>query len=184
MVGQDQYLEEVFDQPPMVAFKRQRNQKDMLINAKVPLKKTREGRILNGMKNCGKCSACPYVYETKTLKTYKNKTWKLMNNLTCESENVIYLLKCDKDNCKLKYVGETERKFKERMKEHLGYARTNDKTKVTGRHFNLPGHSIADMKFTILEKVRKKDTLYRKEREKFHINTFKSYYNGLNVKPC
>ena len=51
------------------------------------------------------------------------------------------------------------------MKEHLGYARTNDQTKVTGRHFNLPGHSIADMKFTIIKKGEKK-VMKCKERHK------------------
>ena len=106
-----------------------------------------------------------------------------MNSLTCESQNVVYILKCDKENCKMKYEGETEQKFKERMKEKLGYARTNDQTKITGRHFNLPGHTIANMKFAIIEKVRKQDELYRKEREKFHIKTFNTHYKGLNVKP-
>ena len=39
------------------------------------------------------------------------------------------------------------------------------------------------MKFTILEKVRKDDILYRKEREIFHIKTFNTHNRGLNVKP-
>ena len=45
---------------------------------------------------------------------------------------------------------------------------------------NLPGHSLAKMKITIIELVKKNDIMYRKEREKYFINKFNSYYQGLN----
>ena len=83
MVSQDQHLEEVFKEPPMIAFKRQRYQRDMLIRAKVHQIKGREKRSFNGMR---KCAACPYVPKTKTLKTYKKQTWKIMNSISCESK--------------------------------------------------------------------------------------------------
>ena len=35
---------------------------------------------------------------------------------------------------------------------------------ATGEHFNLPGHSISNMKVTIVERVKKNDDQYRKER--------------------
>ena len=35
--------------------------------------------------------------------------------------------------------------------EHRGYI-NNNKNKATGDHFNLPGHNVYDMKFTVLEK--------------------------------
>ena len=52
--------------------------------------------------------------------------------------------------------------------------------KATGDHFNLRGHSVTDMKFMVLEIVKKEDTLYRKEREKDLIRLFDVYNNGLN----
>ena len=36
MVNQDPYLSEVFSQPPLTAYKRQKNIRDLLIRAKVP----------------------------------------------------------------------------------------------------------------------------------------------------
>ena len=42
---------------------------------------------------------------------------------------------------------------------------------------------VANMKFSIIEKVKTNDQLYRKEREKFHINQFNTHYKGLNKKP-
>ena len=52
----------------------------------------------------------------------------------------------------------------------------------SGAHFNLPGHSLANLKATIIEQVLKKEDDYRKEREHFFINTFNTFYNGMNKK--
>ena len=57
------------------------------------------------------------------------------------------------------------------------------KNKATGYHFNLPGHSIDNLTITILEYVKKYDTLYRWERERFYFRTFNKYYDGMNRKP-
>ena len=99
------------------------------------------------------------------------------------TKNVIYLLECSKTNCQAKYIGETERCFKERIKEHIGYARTRKTNRPAGYHFNLPGHSIQHMKFTILEKVKSTDPIYRRERERYLIDKFDTFHSGMNKKP-
>ena len=48
MTGLDPYLKEVFPEPPMVAFKRQRNIKDRIIKATIPIKFTRHQRSVPG----------------------------------------------------------------------------------------------------------------------------------------
>ena len=63
--------------------------------------------------------------------------------------------------------------------EHRGYI-NNNKNKATGNHFNLPGHSVNDMRFTILEKVKYDSTEYRKVRDKDIIRLFDAYYQGIN----
>ena len=182
MVRQDKYLQEVFEEPPLVAHKRQKNLKDLLIRAKVA-KKTNNmynTRVINGMKKCGKCISCNYIKEGKEI-TNKQETWKITKQINCKTTNVIYMLECKK--CNARYIGETEREFRERIKEHIGYARTKNLNKVTGNHFNLPGHEIYHMKFTVIEKVKFNNTQYRKEREKFHINKFDTYRHGMNERP-
>ena len=56
------------------------------------------------MVNSGKCRACCYVKEGKDIKDqdYNGKTclWKVGRQVVCESKNIVYLLECDKDNCK------------------------------------------------------------------------------------
>ena len=66
MVTQDRYLQTVFPEPPLIAFRRQKNIRETLIRAKVPPPNIRENRRLNVMKKCGKCIICSYVLE-KTL---------------------------------------------------------------------------------------------------------------------
>ena len=49
------YMKEVFPEPPLVAYKRQKNISDFLIRAKVPIKSQNcQKRRLNGMKKCQK----------------------------------------------------------------------------------------------------------------------------------
>ena len=183
MVGQDPYLSEVFTQPPLTAFRRQRNIRDHIIRAKVPSDpKPYPSRNIRGMKKCGKnCSACPFIREVKSLKI-NNMDWKINQNLNCEISNCIYLIECKKTNCSMKYVGETKRILRFRFTEHRGYVNNSDDT-PTGEHFNSPGHSLADMTITILEKVKSNDDLYRKEREKYFIRRFNTFYKGLNRQP-
>ena len=184
MTSQNPYLKSVFPQPPLVTYKRQKNIRDFLIRAKVPPPlKPFPKRQLNGVKKCNKpWMACPYIKEGKTIKL-NNKLWKITNNINCETKNIIYLIECNIDTCKMRYIGESERKLRERLSDHRSYINNNMKNKATGHHFNLPGHSIDNITITVIEKVRKDDILYRREREKFYIRKFNTYYNGMNRQP-
>ena len=90
------------------------------------------------------------------------------------------MIQCNKDNCKQQYIGESDRKFRIRMLEHISYVRNENIKKATGFHFNMPGHSIENMTFSVIEQVSKRNEYYRKEREKYHINKFNTYYKGMN----
>ena len=79
MISQDQYLAEVFPQPPLTAFRKQQNIRDILIKAKLPVPTkpypTRQG---NGMVKCGQaCTACPYIIECKEIKINNSNKWQL-----------------------------------------------------------------------------------------------------------
>ena len=79
----------------------------------------------------------------------------------------------------MQYIGETERSLQERFSEHKQYVTSRQKSKATGLHFNLPGHSVSDMKVTILEKVHSQDPLVRKEIEELYIRKFNTNIKGL-----
>ena len=46
---------------------------------------------------------------------------KKNTNFSCENVNVIYLLECQKDNCKHQYIGTTGRQLKHHLADHRGY---------------------------------------------------------------
>ena len=81
------------------------------------------------------------------------------------------------------YIGETEKQIETQIRQHLGYIRNKDTRQSTGFHFNSKGHSQDDFKFTVLEQSNSSDLVYRKEREKYLIKEFNSYYRGLNRAP-
>ena len=79
---------------------------------------------------------------------------------------MIYLTTCLK--CKKQYVGQTTRKLQQRIREHTADIKSNKDT-VSGIHYNLPGHSLANFIVQIIEKVIPNTPHMLLEREKMGI---------------
>ena len=126
------------------------------------------------------CNACPYIKEGNLIKI-NSKKWKLKKHLDCNTYNVVYAIICSKENCNQVYIGESERMLFARIADHRGYVSRGDTNKATGAHFSLPGHSLADLRVTIIENTRGKSTIYRKEREHYYIRYFDTYHKGINL---
>ena len=78
-------------------------------------------------------------------------------------------------------VGQSKRKFIERIKNHLGYIDQN--TKSIGKHFNTPGHSKSDMRCHVIKKVMPNSPHHLLEHEDHWIKTLVTKKpNGLNKK--
>ena len=158
MVQRNNYLAEVFERPPVTAYRRQPNIRNYLVRAKLP-NSSKEKRMVKGMKKCGKgCIACPFIKEGKSIKI-NNKDWKFSKQYHCNSFNVVYAIINKKDKCKMAYVGETKRMLRFRLADHCGYARTENLDKATGSNFNLPGHSLADINITVIEQSKRNNSL-------------------------
>ena len=56
-------------------------------------------------------------------------------------------------------------------------------TEPTGERFTQRGHSVADMKGQVLEKVKNSDTYVLRARESMLIRKFDSFRHGLNKEP-
>ena len=131
------------------------------------------------MKKCNRCIYCSYILTgDKAKSSASDYHHEIRQDVNCNSSNVIYLITCQK--CEVQYVGETDRKLKERFSEHQGYVRNKVLTKTTGEHFNLPGHKLSDMKIKIIEQIQNKDPHFRKQREHMFINKFNTKLRGLN----
>ena len=82
-------------------------------------------------KCCKQCPICPFVLEEKEVNR-DNCTWKINSELTCKSENIIYMIKCTKERCRENiYIGESERSIKDRLWEHIQYIKSNNRSQAT-----------------------------------------------------
>ena len=175
----DPNLLKVFPKPPMLAFKQPPNLKSMLVRAKLATN-SRPSRINIGTHQCGNsCPICSYISTSKVIKSTKTgENIQINSDFSCKTKGVIYLTTCTK--CKKQYVGQTFRRLSDRIKEHI-YDIKNNKDKISGIHYNSPGHSLANFRVEIIEKVIPNTTHILLEREKFWIQKLNTVIpHGLN----
>ena len=114
------------------------------------------------------CPICPFVIEGKVVKSSKTNFVQEINSVVdCQTKNVIYCITCTK--CSEQYIGQSERTLQARFSEHRDYVKQEKVEKACGWHFNKKGHSVRDMKVTVVEKVHSKDERLRIERESMYI---------------
>ena len=73
----------------------------------------------------------PLLKKEKKVKLNKS-TWTIGSVVNCESSNIVYLIECQKEQCKERYIGESSRPLKERVKEHVGFIRRLFPSQATG----------------------------------------------------
>ena len=97
MIQDDFRLEKCFPAPPVVAYRRSKNLKDLLIRAKLPIGK-RSGRKKGGFTKCGGfCNVCTFNESTSSHKNSKTgEVWKINTELSCKSQDVVYKIRCGK----------------------------------------------------------------------------------------
>ncbi len=63
----------------------------------------------------------------------------------------------------MQYVGETTNEMRKRMSGHYSDIRNKKDVSGVSRHFNLPNHSLNNIKITILDQERNKNKRLRLE---------------------
>ncbi len=115
---------EAFKEKPLVVYRRAKNLSDHLVRAKCTKDTTppqKRNPNLHSCKTPWNCRFCPTrkhpgnFRSTTTGRKYKSPEY------TCNTRNIVYLITCNR--CKIQYVGETYRSFRERMTEHERYVR-------------------------------------------------------------
>ena len=176
----------------MVAHLRPPNLRDYLVRAQLPPVDRRGGAgrgPMVGFRKCGKtrCLTCPYTQDTRTHTcTATGETWPIRQAISCQDSSVVYGLTCEVRSARCpdrpQYVGKVglTRPCRERFTEHRGDINNNRDTGV-GKHFSLPGHSLADVTFLPFEKVRSQDPFVLEARESFWIKKYRVLDKGLNT---
>ena len=167
---------DVFKHPPIVAYRRTSNLRDILVKAQLPaVTAPNSTNLPPGSFRCGQdCATCPYI--TNGLKHYTfsstGETRNITSHITCNTKNLIYMVQCNR--CHLQYIGETKRRLKDRFNEHRRLVdKTNTKSKPTtvSEHFlSQPNHCHTDMQLIPLELIHSSRDSIRKARESLLID--------------
>ena len=188
LLQSNERLKRAFAQPPMVAFRRLKNLRDMLMHSKLHrVEKKEEG---TSCCNAARCKCCSMLVESKSFEINGKRHGTLVGG-SCKSSNLIYAVKCCRCADKW-YVGETGMKLHERMNQHrhsIGRFKRGesiDKSNDTGlsEHFGREDHLFErDAKLHILENGNWRTPEERQCRESFYICRYGTVEpSGLNKK--
>ena len=171
-------MKNVFQKPPILAFRRDKNLKDILVHKK---HNNQFFRQPNKSEPCGlNCALCPYLSNTSTFTNFEGKTFNVKNYINCKTANVVYAFFCK--NCdKFVYVGETRDTLYQRQLLNFSLIRRREPDPVA-LLFTNNNHSIKDFKVVGIEKICG-DNMYRETIEnlwKGKLRTYKPY--GINTK--
>ena len=105
---------------------------------------------------CGKnCKCCSTIAKSEVIPScftrdvfFPIRTSNQSYN--CITSSVVYVIVCSK--CQICYVGQTKRRLKDRVLEHLRSIAKNESGSYLVKHFNLQGHSVNDFTVHIAEK--------------------------------
>ena len=190
LLHSSQRCKEAIPEAPMVAFRRPRNIKDIIVSSSI--KVTSTDAPAKGFHPCNKCAACRHTHEgnvdplqhTATGSTFKSNVsgeqFTIYHPLSCLSTNIIYLITCRR--CGKQYVGETKRTLKTRLLEHCGDTK-HHRDKPVARHFNLASHSVDDISIMAIDRPGSSDRFLRLALEgKWIKNLHTSAPLGINIK--
>ena len=175
-----QRLQQAFPKPPIIAFRRPKNLRDLLVrsNLETPTPPPDAG---SAPCNSKRCKCCPEMVMANGFLSYRTgRRYNIRTHMTCKSSNIVYLITCRK--CSVQYVGETENPLHIRMNGHRSDIRTGKLEKPVAAHFSQPGHSAGDLQVCGIEKIHRDSATWRKQRESYWIFELRTLIpNGLNL---
>ena len=98
------------------------------------------------------CNICKYINNIKFIQGNNfNSQFLIAQNTSCNTNNCIYSIHCTFcTHLNTLYVGETKNTFRDRLNQHLSDIRCKKDTPISV-HFNLPNHSISNLKATVIQ---------------------------------
>ena len=199
----------LFPETPMVAFRKPKSLKDILVRAIIKSQST-EPNMCGGCNGRSDCQVCRIMTNSdKFTNKDKSRTFNLRKGtFHCNSKNVIYLLTCK--TCEKQYVGSTITTFRERYNNYKSKFRAYFRKRSSGTlgqgkpieqaglfehfisHGNVEGFEQGKKEnwsfwcFQIIDSSFNEPKLLERESFwKYKLNTFNSYgLNERNVPFC
>ena len=174
-------LRQAFPSLPIIAFRRPRNLRDLLVRAAIS--PNTSNPLGNFRCKARRCKTCPILVTTDTFaSSVTGERFKLKLRASCKTSNVIYLIQCRR--CGLQYVGETGQPLHSRMNSHrfnISHGRIDESP--VAAHFTSEGHTDTDTNLSvmIIDRCWKEDTILRKISESRWIRTLETFWpSGMN----
>ena len=164
-------MKRIFPEPPLVAFRRPSNLRDLLVHAST--KPSASNDNPPGIYTCNrKCIVCSFIEVNKKFtSTATGESFPITSNLTCKSSWLIYLITCKR--CSKQYVGKTKTmlytRFNNTRSEIKNYTTKGGKSLPYVTHFNSEEHSVSDISLMPIEKIHKQARSVILRRESFWI---------------
>ena len=156
----------IFPQPPLKAYRRAQNLRDLLVHSDFPLDQPAQPGTFPCKRTI--CRTCAHINQSTSIPSPGGHI-KITGHFTCTSDNVIYCISCRK--CpETVYIGETGRRLADRFREHRLDALHKKIDLPVAQHFNSPGHSLEDVRVAVLKSgLAKKDVRQREEMRQIFI---------------
>ena len=141
---EDSRTSKISDKPPLKAFRRAKNLKDLLVRISLPRDLPHQSP---GTFPCNRtvCRTCPHVNSSSTITTPKGHVY-ITGHFSCITEHVVYCLSCTKRPL-IVYIGETGRRLADSFRER-GRDIINGRNDLpVPAHFNQPDHNLVPRAF-------------------------------------
>lgn len=169
-------LHKIFKDKIFLKSKRQPpNLKRLLTKAKFTTQQVGEFRVTKCAEP--RCGLCKHLMEGSTV-SFKDKKFKVNDNMTCKAKNVIYVILCR--GCNEQYIGETNN-LRKRVTLHNQHIRIPEFRKIPVSE-HIADCSDEEPKYFIFPfyQMKTESIIKRKEKEKFFIRTFLPKLNSLH----
>ncbi|XP_060137731.1 uncharacterized protein LOC118078985 isoform X2 [Zootoca vivipara] len=157
LLDNDSSLSQALGGRPFIAYRQPPNLNQLLTHNNT----TTRLNMDTGTRACNepRCQLCCHIHPDNIITGPNNIQHTISGLFNCSSSNIVYAIKCQQCPSAL-YIGQTGQTLRQRINGHKSDIRNHKKS--VREHFNLPGHSIQDLKAAVL---LQKNFRNRQERE-------------------
>lgn len=127
----DPNIREIVGEYPQFLFKNKKNLHRLLCYTNAT--SFHETRSNLGTKPCNKCNFCTFICESNMfIHPNTSQFFSFDVSASCDTEHVVYLALCS--SCPAFFVGKTDRRLKDRVREHLYQIHIRSNTNALSEH--------------------------------------------------
>ncbi|XP_078054023.1 uncharacterized protein LOC144479231 [Mustelus asterias] len=178
VIDEADHLTNAIPIPPLLVFKQPHNIKQTFVRSKLPNLQENSDHDITQPCHSNLCKTCRIV-DTDTIITRENATHQVHGTYSCNSANVVNLIRCRKGCPEAWCIGETMQTLRQRMNGHHTTITRQECSLPVGEHFSSHGHSASDLRVSVLQGGLH-DTRQRRTTEKKLIAKFRTHEDGLN----